>query len=141
VRQKLDVSVGAPQRRRDERANTETAFLESAHDLAEHRLVYGRIAHDPAATDARSSGFELRLDQEHEITVGRRQREQARCDRAQRDERDVDDTDVDRRIDRTRLQRAHVGAFHDRDARIFPQRPCELTAAHVDRDHRCRAAL
>ena len=43
------------------------------HDLLQHRRVHDRVAHDAALADAGPARFELRLHQQHEISVGGRE--------------------------------------------------------------------
>ena len=134
VREELDVAVGAAQRRGHERAHAEAERVERADDLAQHRAVHDRVADDAALADVLAAGLELRLHQQHELGIGGGEREQVGRDGPQRDEREVGDAQVGRRIDRARLELAHVRALHHRDARVVAQRPRELTAADVDRD-------
>ena len=102
VREELDVAVGAAQRRRDDRTDAEPGCVEAGDDFAQHRRVHHGVAHDAAPAEARPPRLELRLDEQHEVGIGVGDREQMRRDGAQRDERDVDDAQIGRGIERAR---------------------------------------
>ena len=59
----------------------------------------------------------------------------------ERDERQVGDREIDRTAEVLRLEVAGVGALEHRDPRVGAQRPRELAAPDVDREHRRRAGL
>ena len=110
----------------DQRAHTEAERAERADHLTQHRPVHHGIAHDAALPDAGAPGFELRLHEQHELGIGGGERQQVGRDGAQRDERQIGDAQIGRRIDRARLELAHVRAFHHGDAFVVAQRPREL---------------
>ena len=54
----------------DQRAHTEPERVEPGDDLAQHRVVHDRVAHDAALADPRPARLELRLHEQHELGVG-----------------------------------------------------------------------
>ena len=104
-------------------------------DLAQDRSVHHGIAHDAALAHVVAAGLELRLHEQHELRLGGGEREQVGRDRAQRDEREIRDAEIGGRIDRARLELAHVRALHHRDPHVVTERPRELSTADVDREH------
>ena len=117
------------------RVDTEPVPVEPGDDLAQHRLVHRRVAHDAALADPGAARFELRLHEQHEVgVVGRSAR--ARCGATVRNEMN----------ERSATQRSAGGSIAPAsrsrtlvrsitvDARVVAQRPRELAASDVDRD-------
>ena len=142
MREELDVAVGTGDRRRDDRAHAEPGSSRPATTSLDDRAPDVGVAHDAAFADTRPPGLELRLDQQDELGGGGREAEKVRRDGAQRDERDVDDAEVGRGGSIcVELDVAHVGALQHRDAIVGAQRPRELAAPDVERDHVVGAPL
>ena len=59
--------------------DTEPERVERTDDLAQHRVVHHRVAHDATLADALAAGLELRLHEQHELGVGGGEREQVRA--------------------------------------------------------------
>ncbi len=112
------------------------------HDIVEHLPVHLGVPHDPTAADPGPTGLELRLDEQDQLGVRRRQPGQRRRDQRQRDERQVGDADrAGLAADRGKLEAAEVGPFEEHHPGILSERPVQLPAADVHRDHRRRSPL
>ena len=137
--EELDVAGRAAQRRsaRLDRVHAER-FERRAH-LAQDRGVHGRIAHDAAAAEPVAAGFELRLHQRDHRAVRAQIRDRARHDRAQRDERRVDDDQIEAAGKRIVGEQPEIRPLDHGHARILAQLPGQLSVADVERDDRARA--
>ena len=92
-----------------------------------------RIADHPFSTD-RSGPPQLRFDQEHEIGVGAAREERSEHE-PQRDERQISDHQVRRGSPTWSGVSSRTFCRSSTVAGIGPQRPRQLSVAHVDRDH------
>ena len=75
-----------------------------------------RIAHDAAASEPRSPGFKLRLQQGDDRPAGRQVRARTSNEKAQRDERRVDRYDRERGRKRVVRQKSEIRAFENAHA-------------------------
>ncbi len=141
AREELDVAVGAPQRRHHDVGHDHARRGQPVGDLVEHCAVNVGIAHDATFAHSRSPCFELRLHEQHRVGVRGRAAHERRRHRAQRDERQVGDHEIDRPADLVGLEIARVGALQHGHACVGAQRPRELTAPDVDGDDAPRPCL
>ena len=136
VRTKNSMLPSAPRNGDATTARTPSPRTPSAVDhLAQHRVVHHRVAHDAALADARPARLELRLHQQHELGVRRGEREQARRDRPERDERQVGDAEVGGRIDAHRLRASRTLVRSITVTRASLRSVHASWPADVDRDH------
>src|SRR5262245_58632531 len=119
--EELAIALRALDRRGDHIAGPQPELAGLARHAAEHGAVDLGVAHDPALRLA-SAGFELRL---HERDDRPRAVAERRPDRPEhepeRDERDVDDREVDRLRQRRRREVAGVRALERYDAVVRPE--------------------
>jgi hypothetical membrane protein len=126
----LAVAVAARDRRWRDGEDSDPAFRQIGGDGDHGGRAHLLIAHDAALPDSVPAGFELRLDQGHDIAgvakLGQRRRQR----QAQRDERDVGNHEVDRLLDGHAVPRVHALVYND--AWILTQTPVELAFSDVD---------
>ena len=83
--------------------------------------------------------LELGLHQQHQVAARADQGEQGVEHRAQRDEGQVADDQVDRPAELVEVDRPDVGALPDGDPGVLPHLRVELAPTHVDGDDRRRS--
>ena len=132
--EELPVSLGPEDRRRDDSPRTQTQRIGLLHDALKDLAVGFRVSDDPVIGLA-AADFELGL---HEGDDGgsrtRLERAQDRPeDEPDRDERDVDDGNVDRLREGVGRQGPGVRPLHRDDAFVASQRLGELPAPDVHR--------
>src|SRR2546427_3884372 len=108
--------------------------------LIDDTNVDRRVSNDTLA-HLGAAGFELGLDERNHVAAWPQDRRHHGQDLAERDERDVDDDEVDRAGQVAGREVARIEALDDDHARIVSKRPVELAVADVERDHAQRAAL
>src|SRR6516165_1477673 len=90
------------------------------------------VAHDAALSDQRGAGFELRLDERHQLGVLSGERERRRQYRREPDKARIAGDDVDRLGNVGAGQVTRVQPFENDDSRILAQFPGELAMTDID---------
>ena len=137
--EELDVARRAGQRARDRSGQPQAQLPRRRGDVAQRGEPQRRISHHAACPQPLLADLELRLH--HRQQDAFRARGERGQHRAQRDERQVGDGELDRPTDLGGCERAHVGAVVHLDPRIAAQPPDELPVADVDRDDLRRSAV
>ena len=96
--------------------------------------MYRGVPDHAPLPDVAATGFELRLDEQHEVGGAGRASGQRGCAHRQRDEGEVGRAQVDPPADVVRCEMADVGALEDGHPRVRSKRPRQLTAPDVHRD-------
>ncbi len=123
-------------------ATTGRSFAASpAATCCEHVAMDRGVTDDPTLPDTGAAGLELRFDEEDEVGVGHRAASQRRGDREEGDEGEVGDGERYRTVHVIRVEVPHVHPVHRAHPRVRTQRPRELAATDVDREHLRGTAL
>ena len=143
--EELPVALGAEERRGNEITRPETAVRGQRRHALQHGPMGGRIP-DHAVIRRTLADLELRLDQGHDVGPraagsGPQRRGDGSQDEAERDERHVDDGQVDRLADEISGQRPRVRAVVDDDPGIPGDPVRKLASTDVDGVDPGRAAL
>ena len=135
VDEELAVALAAEDRRVDPADDRAAGGDERVGDLVADALVDRRVGdHAAAPVDLGPPGLELRLHEQDHRRPRLAQRHQHRDDHAQRDERHVDDHDVDRPADRVRRRVADVRPLEHHDPRVGADARVQLAVADVEGD-------
>src|SRR3989442_7504611 len=140
MQEELLIALGARDWRCRRRQARQSYPSGGRRDLIDDANMDRRVSNDPLA-HLGTTRFELGLDQRNHVATWPQDRWHDGQDLAERDERDVDDDEVDQAWQITGGEVARIEAFDDDHTRIVSQRPVELAVADVERDHARRAAL
>ena len=94
--------------------------------------MHSRIAHNALFADLFLAGFKLGLDEADDLSVLPQQLPHGGQNDPERDERHVDDRQIQRLAEIVRRDIADVRPLHHDHARIFPNFPRKLPVSHVD---------
>ena len=134
----LDVSGRTRQRRRSDRGDIQAKVDGTARNRLHGFHVMHRVTDNAAVAEAFLTDFELRLDHEEEIGVGRGRSDERRKNQRQRNERHIADDKLRGGSNGSWIERAHVRPIVHLHARVALQLPRELAITDVDgNDGRC----